>query len=106
MLSRLICLTFFQDFILAELTADHLKIENRVRFVTEIVTAKLNVHNRKKAELLAELKLKKYDPIFKSVKGGDDEDEGAEQSSEHGFDYLLSMPIWSLTMEKVYPFPK
>jgi hypothetical protein len=41
------------------------------------------------------LKSRKYDPIFKTDKY---EDEG---SSDHGYDYLLSMPIWNLTMEKV-----
>jgi DNA topoisomerase-2 len=80
-----------------------LKIENRVRFVSEIITGKLVVHNRKKIELLAELKQRKYDPIFKFAKSDSEEDRDDDNTSsfDHGYDYLLSMPIWSLTLEKV-----
>jgi DNA topoisomerase-2 len=81
-----------KDYLLNLLTQDHMKIENRVRFVTEIIKEELKVHNRKKLELLQELKQKHYDPIFK--------DDNLE-SSNGGYDYLLSMPIWNLTWEKV-----
>jgi DNA topoisomerase-2 len=111
-----------KDYILNELTAEHMKIENKVRFVTEIVSGKLIVHSRKKAELMLELKARGYDPISKSnssgviVAGGlqeSDNDEASSMStvstatnpgasSSQGYDYLLSMPIWNLTMEKVY----
>ena len=70
--------------------------------MTEIVTGKLIVHNRKKIELLNELKQRGYDPIFKNGKGDAEETEDESQNTtDHGYDYLLSMPIWSLTMEKV-----
>ncbi|KAJ3273863.1 DNA topoisomerase 2 [Terramyces sp. JEL0728] len=85
--------------LLADLTAEHLKCENRVRFVLEIIDGKLIVQNRKKADLLAELRAKKYDPIFR--KGSNVSEEDEDNSSGHGYDYLLSMPIWNLTMEKV-----
>ncbi|KAJ3321673.1 DNA topoisomerase 2 [Boothiomyces sp. JEL0866] len=85
--------------LLADLTAEHLKCENRVRFVLEIIDGKLIVQNRKKADLLAELKAKKYDPVYR--KGSNVPDEEEENSGNHGYDYLLSMPIWNLTMEKV-----
>lgn len=92
---------------LAELTAEHLKIQNRVRFITEIVSGKLVVQKRKKVDLLAELKDRKYDPIFKKNANGsmvtevEDDEETVAGGSDHGYDYLLSMPIWSLTYEKV-----
>ena len=70
--------------------------------MTEIVTGKLIVHNRKKIELLNELKQRKYDPIFKNGKGElEDTEDESQNANSHGYDYLLSMPIWSLTMEKV-----
>ena len=72
--------------------------------MTEIISQKLVVHNRKKIELLAELKQRKYDPIFKTAKSDsspEDQDDESQGSSDHGYDYLLSMPIWSLTLEKV-----
>lgn len=31
----------------------------------------------------------------------DAENEDVGDGSQHGYDYLLSMPIWNLTMEKV-----
>lgn len=37
----------------------------------------------------------KYEPIHKN------ENHDEENSNYHGFNYLLSMPIWNLTMEKV-----
>ncbi|KAJ2993089.1 DNA topoisomerase 2 [Globomyces sp. JEL0801] len=88
-----------KDHLLAELNADHLKIDNRVRFVMEIIEGTLIVQNRKKSDLLATLKASKYDPIYKS-KASNNSDEEVE-TNEHGYDYLLSMPIWNLTMEKV-----
>jgi DNA topoisomerase-2 len=92
---------------LAELNAEHLKIQNRVRFIKEIISGKLVVQKRKKIELLVELKEKKYDPIFKknangtAITEGEDDEETSTSGFDHGYDYLLSMPIWSLTMEKV-----
>lgn len=59
----------------------------------------------KKVDILKDLKDKKYRPFIKS-KNVSDVEEGADaatdvSSSDHGYDYLLSMQLWSLTMEKV-----
>lgn len=82
---------------LAELTADHSKLSNRVRFVKEIIEGQLIVQNRKKALILVDLKSRGYDPVHKPGAQADEDGEVAG-----GYDYLLSMPIWNLTMEKVY----
>ena len=69
------------------------------------------VSNRKKNELLDELHQKGF-KLFsekKSVKKDDDDAQEAEEeespqtgvSLSQGYDYLLSMKIWSLTMERV-----
>ena len=88
-----------------QLTAELTRLENRVRFVTEIIEGKLIVQNRKKVDLIQDLKKRGYHPIYKS--GSVEAEEGDRDSAEnsagnnHGYDYLMSMPIWSLTMEKV-----
>ncbi|CAI5511108.1 unnamed protein product [Closterium sp. Naga37s-1] len=101
------------------------------RFKLTVSVATSNMHlfdkdgrmrnNRKKAELLAELKEKKFAPLPKgkvSSSGGsstaaDEEGEDEEESGEEeggskskkggdgGYDYLLGMPLWSLTLERV-----
>ncbi|KAJ2854340.1 DNA topoisomerase 2 [Coemansia erecta] len=85
--------------------------DNRVRFVLEIIQKKLVVSNRKRKELVKDLKDRKYTPIPKKVRqavaGDPDAEKAAEAEAEEqeqegsDYDYLLSMPIWNLTMEKV-----
>ena len=100
------------------LGAESLKLDNIARFILEKIEGKIKVENLKKAEIIRILREKKYDPdpIAKwkqrvvKERGYNNEDmnpaanedeNGDEQSSDkHDFDYLLSMPIWNLTMEK------
>ena len=74
-----------------------------------IVDKELVVSNRKKADIVAELRKLKFRPFSKVLnakasENEENEDEAAEEE-EHGndsdYDYLLGMPIWSLTKEKV-----
>lgn len=67
------------------------------------------VSNRKKTELLDELHQKGF-KLFSERKGAKKEEEEGEEEEESpvgtvslssGYDYLLSMKIWSLTMERV-----
>ncbi len=79
-----------------------------------IVDKALVVSNRKKAEIVADLRRHKFRPFPKSVGAkasgetepaadGDEEDDEADASgSSSDFDYLLGMAIWSLTKEKVH----
>ena len=70
----------------------------------------LVVSNRKKADIVSELRKKKFRPFPKvskakaagetEVAADDDDDEGGGADTD--YDYLLGMPIWSLTKEKVY----
>lgn len=89
-----------KEHLLGQLTFDLARVENRVRFVTEIITGSLIVQNRKRKDLLQDLKERKYFTIFKTQSGPTDDEDQAE-ASDHGYNYLLSMPIWNLTMEKV-----
>jgi DNA topoisomerase II len=100
------------------LGAESLKLDNIARFIMEKIEGKIKVENLKKADICKMLKERKYDadPVSKwkakiiKEQGyqGDDpalsqaapEDEDDVSSDKHDYDYLLSMPIWNLTMEK------
>ena len=78
-----------------------------------IVDKQLHVSNRKKADIVADLRKHEFrafpkNQSSKAVAGetAEDEDEGEEEDNKNGesmadFDYLLGMPIWSLTKEKI-----
>lgn len=88
-----------------------------MRFVLAVIKGTLIVNNRKKSDLLIELKSKGFKTFSHREKEAqlnpEDDDLSVESgssdplaaaaaaSSEHGYDYLLGMKIWSLTMEKV-----
>ncbi|ORX81622.1 type II DNA topoisomerase [Basidiobolus meristosporus CBS 931.73] len=98
-------LSYYQkrkEYMADQLTQDWTKIDNRVRFILEIIEGKLVVQNRKKNDILKDLKTRGYAPFFKNAeKAANTEEEDGEPEKDHGFDYLLSMPIWNLTTEKV-----
>ena len=70
-----------------------------------IVDKELVVSNRKKVDIVAELRRLKFRPFPKvATAKTDDGEDNAEQEEEEGsdsdYDYLLGMAIWSLTKEK------
>ena len=92
------------------------KISNRVRFILDVVEKRLEVRNRKKADLITELAHKGFDAMPKArmkrahvaqpaVEDGDSDGEGADAAAKApdgaSYDYLLSMPLWTLTAERV-----
>lgn len=96
------------------LQLDHLRLSNKVRFITEVVKGEIIVSNRKRADLLQELKRKQFTPFPKKAKSDEPAVAGAETQDDDGeaaadseelragdYEYLLSMPIGTLTWEKV-----
>lgn len=93
------------------------KLDNQVRFILGVVEGEIVVCKRKKAELVNELREKGFTPIPKnkpvdSAVGANEENEGSEDTEQQeenleihthlsDYDYLLSMAIGSLTIEKV-----
>lgn len=91
------------------------KLSNQARFVQMIVDKQLVVANRKKKDIVVDLRKHKFRPFPKVVKpvvigeppeendeDEEDEDGGADaHGADSDFDYLLGMAIWSLTREKV-----
>ncbi|KAG2389063.1 hypothetical protein C9374_014463 [Naegleria lovaniensis] len=104
-----------KDYMLEKLRKELDMLSNKVRFITEVINGTIEMKRRKKEDLLKELKTKKYTayPKDKKISTGDvaDEDENEEDGSENdaltdGYNYLLSMPLWSLTAEKVKKLEK
>ncbi|KAI5866663.1 type II DNA topoisomerase [Durotheca rogersii] len=89
------------------------KLSNQARFVREIMDGKLVVSRKKKQVIIDELREKKYEAFSKGpekkTKSEEEEEggvgEGAEEadtdSDARGYDYLLSMAIWSFTQERL-----
>ncbi|KAF7367438.1 DNA topoisomerase 2 [Mycena sanguinolenta] len=96
----------------AELQNAFEKLTNQARFVKMIVDRELIISNRKKADIIVDLKKHKFRPfpkISKAKEAGEteaaleqeqDEDEN-DTSSASDYDYLLGMAISSLTKEKI-----
>lgn len=97
-----------------------MKLDNKVRFILGVIRNEIIVSNRKKADLLIELREKGFTPIRKENKGieaavagamadSEENEESSEDSPEivrgsvraSDYDYLLSMAIGTLTLEKV-----
>ncbi|WYZ46350.1 hypothetical protein EsH8_IX_000575 [Colletotrichum jinshuiense] len=92
--------------------SDFRKLSEQARFIREIIEGKLVVAKKKKQVLVEELAKRKYEPFPRNKdknlkKKSTDEDMGNEGEEEendeqtNGYDYLLSMPIWSLTYERL-----
>ncbi|OAY39989.1 DNA topoisomerase 2 [Manihot esculenta] len=101
---------------LADLEKELLKLENKVRFILGVVKGEIIVSNRKRADLLLELQQKGFTPFPKNISavvaGAVDDAEEPEESIDEteanprsvqasDYEYLLSMPIGTLTLEKV-----
>ncbi|WVR06937.1 hypothetical protein IAU60_003973 [Kwoniella sp. DSM 27419] len=82
------------------------KLSNQARFVQLIITKELVVSNKKRSDLVSELRSLKFKPFPKKEKAreaGENEDALEEEDTglASDYDYLLGMAIWSLTAEKV-----
>ena len=86
------------------------KLTNQARFIQMIDDKELVVSNRKKADIVADLRKHKFRPFPKvsNAKTAGETEEAAEDdgepSSRADFDYLLGMAIWSLTKENIEKF--
>ena len=68
---------------LNDLEKDKTKLDNQVRFIKEVISGKLKINNRKKDLIEKDLVKGKYDKY------------------DDSYSYLLGMPIYSLTKEKI-----
>ena len=81
------------------------RASNRVRFILMVISGEIIIANKKKDEILAVLKKKGFDELpaktRKPKAKGAIENEEDEEDTKVSYDYLLSMPLWNLTLEKV-----
>jgi DNA topoisomerase-2 len=100
-----------KDYMLSNMRREQIILSNKARFIEEVCAGDLVVSNRKRSDILADLKEREYDLFPKKGKSNqeasdneDDEDEEDDNSSDaelaKGYEYLLGMKIWSLTFEK------
>jgi DNA topoisomerase-2 len=97
--------------LLAEMGRDLDRLSNQARFVQMIIDGKLVISKKKKAVLVAELKkqgFKSFTKVEEAAEAGEtepamqDEDDDADvELAASAYDYLLGMPLWSLTQERV-----
>ncbi|KAI9591804.1 DNA topoisomerase [Syncephalis fuscata] len=108
-----------KEWLTNQLTNEWTKLDNRVRFILEIIQGKLIVQNRKRNVILDDLRKRGYTAFPKHVEAkmagttdagnsdnDDDDDNNSGSGKDHGYDYLLSMAIWTLTEEKVEKLKK
>ncbi len=107
----LLRLSFYQkrkEHLVDQLKLMYDKLSNQARFVQMIISRQLVVSNRKRADLVVELRQKDFRPFPKQGKAAiaaepEDEEPVDEEdiSSDSDYDYLLNMAIYNLTKEKV-----
>ncbi|KAM4631214.1 DNA topoisomerase 2-beta [Polymixia lowei] len=105
-----------KDWLLGSLGAEAAKLSNQARFVLEKIEGKISIENKSKRELIRMLVQKGYesDPVAAWTKAqekaleederdGNDSDSSVDSGSTSGpnFNYILNMPLWCLTKEKV-----
>ncbi|KAF9593284.1 hypothetical protein IFM89_021040 [Coptis chinensis] len=106
-----------KKFLLEKNELELLKLDNKVRFILAVVRGEIIVSNRKRKDLLLELQQKGFTPFPKKIKNveaalagavGDAEENednsviaGSTGGRDSDYDYLLSMSIGTLTLEKV-----
>ncbi|XP_037651139.1 DNA topoisomerase 2-beta isoform X2 [Sebastes umbrosus] len=105
-----------KDWLLGSLGAEAAKLSNQARFVLEKIEGKVSIENKAKRELIRMLIQKGFesDPVAAWTKSqekaqeedyrdGNESDGSVDSGSSSGpnFNYILNMPLWCLTKEKV-----
>mmetsp|Transcript_77694 Transcript_77694/g.137624 ORF Transcript_77694/g.137624 Transcript_77694/m.137624 type:complete len:1519 (+) Transcript_77694:118-4674(+) len=113
-------------YLVGKLTKEKEILSNKARFILMVVKGELELRKRKKVELLEDLRrhgFKAMSELEKLVQSsleqqsaeqaaaaaasGDADDSATSGGSERSdYDYLLGMPLWSLTFEKIEEIKK
>lgn len=92
----MICVT--QEALLEKIKLSLKSLNNKVRFIFCIVNDDIIISKRKKAELLLELQQKNFDPLPEK---NEESPEAARGLTKSDYEYLLSVPISTLTWENI-----
>lgn len=116
-----------KEFMLAKLLKDYEKLYNQVRFIQAVISDQIRVKKVPKKQIMKQCKdfglktmselnkiLDKFTRVSVEVipqSDNENEDQGQDEEnkqeieesgiSSQEYNYLLSMPIWSLTLERV-----
>ncbi|KAI9183901.1 DNA topoisomerase 2 [Blastocladiella emersonii ATCC 22665] len=109
-----------KEYLVDQLLRNFKRQENKVRFIREVIDRKLIIERKAKAALVAELRKRDFLPIKKgsdksdkssgsaaggagagSGDGNEEDDDENVPASLTDYDYLLSMPLYTLTQEKI-----
>ncbi|RXN12322.1 DNA topoisomerase 2-beta-like isoform X1 [Labeo rohita] len=105
-----------KDWLVGSLGSESAKLSNQARFVLEKIEGKISIENKSKRDLIRMLVQRGYesDPVAawnkaqeKSLEDedgdGNESDSSVDSGSSSGpnFNYILNMPLWCLTKEKV-----
>lgn len=114
-----------KDYLLRKMNRDLMILNNKIRFITEVIEEKIEIRNKPKKVIYETLAARNYNgweeiqdlvpeevvgktkgevgvqnlQLQKNEDGEESEGEGAINGLD--FDYLLKMAIWSLTKEKI-----
>jgi len=108
----LLRLSFYQkrkEHLVEELKLLYERLSNQARFVKMIIERELIVSNRKRKDIVVDLRKHKFRPFPKQAKAvvaGDvdqnvNPEDQEEITADNDYDYLLTMAIYNLTKEKV-----
>lgn len=89
---------------LAEKTEKELEFaRNKLRFIKEILDNSLKLANSRKSEIISQLIARNYKGFPRKAEKSQENSENIEDFAENSrdFDYLLGMPLFSLSFEKV-----
>lgn len=103
-----------RTFLLDSAEAEMRRLDNKVRFIRYVIKGELELKNRKRADIERDLAAKGFDRLPAKSQFGKAPTQRAAEEAEDGaagaaaadgasasYEYLLSMPLSSLTMEKV-----
>jgi len=77
-----------KNYVIEKMEEDIKKLENRIRFIKAINSEELVIKDKKKSAIIKEMKNQEFNEI------------------DNSFDYLLNMPLWNLTSEKIKELEK
>ncbi len=103
-----------KDYMVGDLERQLSVLDNKCRFIKEVIAGTLKISNRKKVDIVEDLKKRGYAPMIKeSKKKAAGDIQSVEQEAQQevddeeaktgitAYDYLLNMPLMSLTLERV-----
>ncbi|KAK3845306.1 MAG: DNA topoisomerase [Linnemannia gamsii] len=100
-----------KDYLIDVYTKQWTRLDNKVRFILMIISGELVVQNRKKAIIVEDMHSKNFATVGEldlEIDVGEVPEDTVKVKVERGneYDYLLRMPIWTMTHEKVEELKK